>query len=170
MEEDLYSNGFPNPSYNSGCESFTYSRRGTDIVLYNHNVVYEFGDHCIWLANDGYWNMGLCENIGENPVYILKDRNAKCPTGPKWFSGSRNLDGRHSSFGIYKLCAETLRCGGFCGSNIGHQYGGGRNPTFNSASASLTYQVRDGRYYQKCCWKKFRGNWNCFDRGNRYRC
>ena len=37
----------------------------------------------------------------------------------------------------------------------------------NSPAASVTYQVRDGRYFQKCRWKKSPGgNWRCVPRHN----
>ena len=170
MEEKIFSSGFPNPSFNSECQSFTYSRKTksyldepgpADIVLYNRNVVFEFGSRCIWLANDGYWSMGYCDNIGGNPVYILKDRNQECPDFGPWFSGSKNLGGS----------VKTSTCNSDC-RNGECTYSFGRNPKYNSASASVTYQKQRGRYVQSCCWKKSRsyGNWVCTKKSPNQRC
>jgi len=146
---------FPNPSYNGDFEI-------KDIVTYNRHVVFEKGDHCVWFANDGYWHMGRCNNIGGNSVYILKKRNVNCPTdydydGNKgiksnWFSGNKRLESSHFS---------TLPDG-----NIGDS----SKREFNSATASVTYQVRDGQYVEKCSWRKTcQGNWRCLN-SRRRRC
>ena len=155
--QGVSSRGFPNPSYN---DLFVPSKRGNDLVLYNRHAVFEKengGDQCIWFANDGYWHMGNCNNLGENSVYILKKRNMECPINYNgyeskfdgyWFSGNKNL-------GESVKTTQVLFASD------------GSNPEQNSPTASVTYQVRDGRYFQKCRWKKSPGgNWRCVPRHN----
>jgi len=154
----IWSEGFPNPSFNSPDDSWELSYKGNkdyvapgnkDYVLYNRRIVFEKGDQCIWFANDGYWHMGYCNNLGGNSVYILKKRNMECPSTyneGSWFSGNRNL-------------GASARTGD--ATPPYHTAAGGDDFQFYSSAASLTYQVRDGRYYQRCCWKKCRGNWLC---------
>jgi len=150
IEDDLMTLLFPNPSYNG---IFEISVSGNDIVLYNRHAVFEKGDKCIWFANDGYWHMGKCNNIGGKSVYILKTRDIPCPwdlyddgwDGRNWFSGNKKLE----SWII------PLANGLTANSN---------NPKFNSATASVTYQVRDGQYVERCSWRKTcQGNWRCLN-------
>ena len=135
------------------------------MVLYNYHAVFEKGDHCIWFEKDRYWHMGNCNNLGENSVYILKEPNKECPNNYNemggelvenftgfWFSGNTNL--------------------GESGITIQNQFFGiaaadGSGTSQNSPTASVTYQVRDGRYFQKCRWKKSPGgNWRCVPPNN----
>ena len=70
------------------------------------------------------------------------------------FSGNRNL---LESAETHKSDVGPLNC---CNSN---------KPRSNPATASVTYQVRNGVYYEKCCWRKKRGNWRCIKKKNRKR-
>ena len=113
--------------------------------------------------------MGNCNNLGENSVYILKKRNMECPNNLEqiccgknfeyedkftgsWFSGNTNLG--ESGKTVQKQQFE-----------IAVAVGSGTAQT--SPTAAVTYQVRDGRYFQKCRWKKSPGgNWRCVPRNN----
>ena len=139
------------------------------MVLYNYHAVFEKGDHCIWFEKDRYWHMGNCNNLGENSVYILKEPNKECPNNFKeeftgfgknyelvekftgsWFSGSTNLGGS----------GKTVQ-----NQQVEIAASDGSSTTQNSPTAAVTYQVRDGRYFQKCRWKKSPGgNWRCVPR------
>ena len=108
--------------------------------------------------------MGNCNNLGENSVYILKKRNMECPNNLEqtfsgetfeyedkftgsWFSGSKNLGESGKTVQYVQNFIAAADASG---------------TTQNSPTASVTYQVRDGRYFQKCRWKKSPGgNWRC---------
>ena len=69
-----------------------------ELVLLNYHAVFEKDDHCIWFAQDGFWNMGKCDNLGGNSVYILKEPNKECPSNTidekftgSWFAGNDSL-------------------------------------------------------------------------------
>ena len=168
MDGGISGSGFPNPSYNG---YFHLSKKGSDLVLYNYHAVFEKGDYCIWFANDRYWHMGNCNNLGENSAYILKEQNKECPnnfikefngfgknfevvekfTG-SWFSGDTNLGKSGKTLQFQPPKPEVAD---------------GNNTPHNSPTAAVTYQVRDGRYFQKCRWKKSPGgNWRCVPRHN----
>ena len=144
--------GFSNPSYNG---RFSLSKTGNDLVLYNYHAVFEKGDYCIWFAKDLYWHMGNCNSLGENSVYILKDLNKECPNSiGSWFSGNKNL----SEYGKTEKTDPRA---------IQRPVAAGSDPYQNAPTASVTYQVRDGRYFQKCQWKKSPGGyWQCVPRNN----
>ena len=163
-ESVIEGSGFTNPSYNG---QFYLSKKGNDLILYNYHAVFENGDNCIWFANDQYWHMGNCNNLGTNSAYILKEANKECPnnfaqlyngktfedkfTG-SWFSGDKNLgeSGKTQQKEKFEIAVAD-----------------GSGTAQNSPTASVTYQVRDGRYFQKCRWKKSPGgNWRCVPRYN----
>ena len=81
--------GFPNPSYNG---DFFLSKKDKDLVLYNYHAVFEKDNQCIWFANDHYWHMGNCNNLGENSVYILKKRKKECPNNFEKTWNGKNFD------------------------------------------------------------------------------
>ena len=139
------------------------------MILYNYHAIFESGDNCIWFANDRYWHMGNCNNLGENPVYILNEVKKECPNNfaqsfngknfeenfaGSWFSGDKNLG---ESGKTEQSASEIFEVASAVGSGTAQ----------NSPTASVTYQVRDGRYFQKCHWKKRPGgNWRCVPRYN----
>ena len=110
--------------------------------------------------------MGNCNNLGENSVYTLKKRDKECPNNYQpdfrrgeeikkfngyWFSGDKNLgeSGKTRHFQVAAAASASYL-------------------KENSATAAVTYQVRDGRYFQKCRWQKSRGgNWRCIPRRKR---
>ena len=141
--------GFSNPSYNG---RFSLSKTGNDLVLYNYHAVFEKGDYCIWFANDHYWHMGNCNNLGENSVYILRDLNKECPNSiGSWFSVNKSLGESGKTEKKYPPDPSVQR-----------PIAAGSDPYQNAPTASVTYQVRDGRYFQKCQWKKSPGGyWRC---------
>ena len=165
---NIEGSGFPNSNYNG---QYDLLRRDNDLVLYNYHAVFEKGDYCIWFANDRYWHMGNCNNLGEKSAYILKEQNKECPnnfieeftgfgknfevvekfTG-FWFSGDTSL-GKSSKTLQFQLPKPEVA--------------DGNGTAQNSPTAAVTYQVRDGRYFQKCRWKKSPGgNWRCVPRHN----
>ena len=157
--DKIYSSGFPNPSYNSESdELFTLSFKGKDIILYNRHAVFEKGNQCIWFAYDGYWHMGNCKNLGGSSVYVLKKRNMECPESvDSWFSGNRNLVKSVATYGVNVINGPIACC-----SEI--------EPRTQSATASVTYQVRNGQYVEKCRWRKTcNGNWRCLKTSPRRR-
>ena len=60
--------------------------------------------------------------------------------------------------------AKTVEGLGLCGpsgKDIIRPVAGGGSASAETATASNTYQVRDGRYYSSCTWKKPQGFWRC---------
>ena len=88
---------FPNVAYNGQYELL---KQDGEPVLMNYHAVFEKDDYCIWFAQDGFWNMGKCDNLGGNSVFILKEPNKECPSNIQefiekftgsWFSGNDSL-------------------------------------------------------------------------------
>ena len=145
-----------------------------DTVILNYRPIFvncEF-DECLWFDDDRYWRKGACDSVGtqNSNADRLSQQDESCPGTNSYFSKnsckSKSVAGGSSTLLARRFKREPANVEGLglcgpSGKDIIRPVAIGGSASAETATASNTYQVRDGRYYSSCTWKKPQGFWRC---------
>jgi len=138
-----------------------------DTVILNYRPIFVNceSDECIWFDDNRYWRKGGCDSVGEqnSNADCSVQQDLPCPTEISCWTDSNSckstgIKGKIKPVASGPSCISII----ICGPDFQCKVAGGNSATTGSSAASNTYQVRDGRYYSSCTWKKMpAGNWRC---------
>ena len=149
-----------------------------DTVILNYRPIFvncEF-DECLWFDDNRYWRKGTCDSVGtqNSNADRLSQKDESCPGTSNSYFSKNSCKSKSVARGSSTMLARRFRrepAKGGPSLALGPSFDPCKDtPTIavasgsasaETATASVTYQVRDGRYYSSCTWKKPQGFWRC---------
>lgn len=143
-----------------------------DWVILNYRPIFVNceSNQCVWFDDNRYWRKGDCDLVGtqNSDADCFSEQDASCPATNSCSSNnckSNSVGGASSTLLARRFKRERALVEGTPSCNkiddVVPPVAVGGSATTGSSAASNTYQVRDGRYYSSCTWKKPQGYWIC---------